>query len=504
MFSEHSSHLSQHQLSCCYGNEARLCAMQPSFVIPTVVANWEPAMRRGGGQLDDLDYSIGHEALSKASSSSLTYPIKHGMVTPPQKATQKAIHNVSFCMKLSGLSNQHTSFTSILSCRNQGTFAFKWTLKCVWQLAVVQISHSIWWVSERLVLVQVHDWDQMERFWHQSFAHYLRIDSQDHNFILTEPPLNTPENRELTAEIMFETFGVPGLYIGVQAILALYASFAAQEKSSPVISFYAAQQFACSRFEPSHQSALRNSCIFAAIANMTLLTKRIPDGLVSWLGKKLQTKMTVLSLRSEHCLAAVGKATAHWTGAWHWRWSHTHHSCCGWLCHRHKHQVFDPCWSRCHALRATAHQVEFFHRTESMALSHNATPSVHLRHMKGLYQCALSAAALWNCQSPGQAKINDRVGWRRKACISHIHDNSFWNCNCLFWRERGEGVPPELSLDVARSIKERYSYLASDIIKVGSRTNFSLHPFCHFLLCVCLEAFRISVGLEKVRCSDLA
>ena len=75
----------------------------------------------------------------------------------------------------------------------------------------------------------------MERFWHQSFAHYLRIDSQDHNFILTEPPLNTPENREVTAEIMFETFGVPGLYIGVQAILALYASFAAQERSDSVI-----------------------------------------------------------------------------------------------------------------------------------------------------------------------------------------------------------------------------------------------------------------------------
>ena len=124
MFSEHSSHLSQHQLSCCSGNEARLCAMQPNFVIPTVVANWDPAMRRGGGQLDDLDYSIGHEALSKASSSSLTYPIKHGMVIPPQKATQKAVHNFSFWMILSGLSNQHTSFTSILSCRHQGTFAF--------------------------------------------------------------------------------------------------------------------------------------------------------------------------------------------------------------------------------------------------------------------------------------------------------------------------------------------------------------------------------------------
>lgn len=35
-------------------------------------------------------------------------------------------------------------------------------------------------------------------------------------FLQTEPPLNTPENREYTAEIMFESFNVPGLYIAVQ------------------------------------------------------------------------------------------------------------------------------------------------------------------------------------------------------------------------------------------------------------------------------------------------
>ena len=37
--------------------------------------------------------------------------------------------------------------------------------------------------------------------------------------------MNTPENRELTAEIMFETFNVKGLYIAVQAVLALAASW---------------------------------------------------------------------------------------------------------------------------------------------------------------------------------------------------------------------------------------------------------------------------------------
>lgn len=65
----------------------------------------------------------------------------------------------------------------------------------------------------------------MERYWEQSIFKYLRAEPEDHYFLLTEPPLNTPENREYTAEIMFESFNVPGLYIAVQAVLALAASW---------------------------------------------------------------------------------------------------------------------------------------------------------------------------------------------------------------------------------------------------------------------------------------
>ena len=62
----------------------------------------------------------------------------------------------------------------------------------------------------------VEDWDLMERFWEQCIFKYLRAEPEDHFFLLTEPPLNTPENREYTAEIMFESFNIPGLYIAVQ------------------------------------------------------------------------------------------------------------------------------------------------------------------------------------------------------------------------------------------------------------------------------------------------
>ncbi|NIG61598.1 hypothetical protein BU61_10547 [Pontoporia blainvillei] len=75
----------------------------------------------------------------------------------------------------------------------------------------------------------VEDRDLMERFMEQVIFKYLRAEPEDHYFLLTEPPPNTPENREYTAEIMFESFNVPGLYIAVQAVLALAASWTARQ-----------------------------------------------------------------------------------------------------------------------------------------------------------------------------------------------------------------------------------------------------------------------------------
>ncbi|KAM4711115.1 LOW QUALITY PROTEIN: actin-related protein 3-like [Anableps anableps] len=74
----------------------------------------------------------------------------------------------------------------------------------------------------------VEDWDQ-ERFMEQVIFKYLRAEPEINYFLLTEPPLNTPENREYTAEIMFESFNVPGLYIAVQAVLALAASWTSRQ-----------------------------------------------------------------------------------------------------------------------------------------------------------------------------------------------------------------------------------------------------------------------------------
>lgn len=69
----------------------------------------------------------------------------------------------------------------------------------------------------------VGDWPAMERLWHYTFYTDLRIDPSEYPVLLTEAPLNPRLNREKMAEIMFETFNVPALYIATQAVLSLYA-----------------------------------------------------------------------------------------------------------------------------------------------------------------------------------------------------------------------------------------------------------------------------------------
>ena len=70
----------------------------------------------------------------------------------------------------------------------------------------------------------IEDWGAMEKIWHYTFFTDLRIDPSEHPVLLTEAPLNPRRNREKMAEIMFETFNVPALYVSMQAVLSLYGS----------------------------------------------------------------------------------------------------------------------------------------------------------------------------------------------------------------------------------------------------------------------------------------
>lgn len=70
----------------------------------------------------------------------------------------------------------------------------------------------------------VTDWDDMERVWSYIYSDELRIESEEHPVLLTEAPLNPRSNRDKSAQVLFETFNVPALYLSIQAVLALYAS----------------------------------------------------------------------------------------------------------------------------------------------------------------------------------------------------------------------------------------------------------------------------------------
>ncbi|KAL3089483.1 hypothetical protein niasHS_006867 [Heterodera schachtii] len=71
----------------------------------------------------------------------------------------------------------------------------------------------------------VTDWNDMEKVWQYIYSSdQLKAEPSEHPVLLTEAPLNPQTNREKAAEIFFETFNVPALFVQIQAVLSLYSS----------------------------------------------------------------------------------------------------------------------------------------------------------------------------------------------------------------------------------------------------------------------------------------
>ena len=70
----------------------------------------------------------------------------------------------------------------------------------------------------------ITNFDDMERVWKHAFNKELIVNPADCDVLLTEKADNPKAHRQKITQIMFETFGVNGLHIEVDAVLSMYAT----------------------------------------------------------------------------------------------------------------------------------------------------------------------------------------------------------------------------------------------------------------------------------------
>ncbi|MED6182546.1 Actin-like 6A [Stylosanthes scabra] len=70
----------------------------------------------------------------------------------------------------------------------------------------------------------VADWDIVDNIWDHAFRECLLIDPKEHPMLLAEPSSNTQQQRERAAELMFEKYKAPALFLAKNAVLTSFAS----------------------------------------------------------------------------------------------------------------------------------------------------------------------------------------------------------------------------------------------------------------------------------------
>ena len=67
----------------------------------------------------------------------------------------------------------------------------------------------------------IEDWENMEKLWKHAFTELNSVSIKEHPVLLTEAPINPKKNRLKMAEIFFEKFNSPALFVAIQAVLSL-------------------------------------------------------------------------------------------------------------------------------------------------------------------------------------------------------------------------------------------------------------------------------------------
>ena len=70
----------------------------------------------------------------------------------------------------------------------------------------------------------IKDWESLEKIWNYIFTNELKVNQKEYNILISQPINNIKENKEKIAEIMFESFNIPGLYLADSTILTLYSA----------------------------------------------------------------------------------------------------------------------------------------------------------------------------------------------------------------------------------------------------------------------------------------
>uniref|UniRef100_R7W4V8 Actin-related protein 4 n=1 Tax=Aegilops tauschii TaxID=37682 RepID=R7W4V8_AEGTA len=70
----------------------------------------------------------------------------------------------------------------------------------------------------------VMDWDVVDNIWNHAFRRRLLINPEEHPMLIAEPSINSAQQREKAAELMFEKYKVPALFLAKNAVLTSFAS----------------------------------------------------------------------------------------------------------------------------------------------------------------------------------------------------------------------------------------------------------------------------------------